>query len=495
MPWLIASINPERETIDQVFASTMKFALAFDLVLCIGAADAGLRSSADRIRSIQNGQADTVELVSILQEEEQEQASVFELMKVFEASTTGMSMAPTNAPSVSSKLSSAPSFPGSFVLETVSPTVSVAPSVSPTVAPTVSVAPGVSPTTVPASSVAPTDVPTDGPSLSVTPTTNVPTEDQSLSVAPANVPTDGPSISVAPTTAPTDGPSISVAPTTAPTDGPSISVAPTTAPTDGPFMSVAPTTAPTDGPSISVAPTTAPTDGPSMSVAPTTAPTDGPSMSIAPTDAPTALTGAPSNTPTLSVCGITANERETAIMEMLDQIADSALIRDSSTPQGLATDWIIAGDPRRVCPDEPKLVQRWALAVMYFSTGGDDWTECFAGDLDCTTSLTFLGEDPFLSASNECQWAGIACDFDACVTEIEFEDNNLAGTIPTELGLFGDLVRVYNELLPFSGYSLTFLFSVRSSFGGWRMETLLVLFHLKSVAWAILFLLTWTSTR
>ena len=128
-------------------------------------------------------------------------------------------------------------------------------------------------------------------------------------------------------------------------------------------------------------------------------------------------------------------------MGLLDQVANSTLIRNRATPQGRATEWIIQDDLAGICPDNPKLIQRWALAVMYFSTGGDDWTECFMDDVSCPTSLTFLGDDAFLSESNECEWAGISCDVEACVTEIEFEDNNLAGTIPTELGLLEDLVR------------------------------------------------------
>jgi hypothetical protein len=162
-------------------------------------------------------------------------------------------------------------------------------------------------------------------------------------------------------------------------------------------------------------------------------------VSVAPS---VAVTGAPSNGPTLSVCGITPEERETAILGILDQVANSTLIRDLSTPQGLATNWIINEDAGQHCPDEPKIIQRWSLAVMYFSTGGDDWTECFSGDVSCTTSPAFLGEDAFLSESNECEWAGISCDFESRVTEIEFEDNNLAGTIPTEFGLLDELVRI-----------------------------------------------------
>ena len=65
---------------------------------------------------------------------------------------------------------------------------------------------------------------------------------------------------------------------------------------------------------------------------------------------------------------------------------------DASTPRGRAFDWLVNEDGRRVCPggtnddyedndrrddddygEGPSLIQRYALAVLYYSTSGDDW--------------------------------------------------------------------------------------------------------------------------
>lgn len=197
------------------------------------------------------------------------------------------------------------------------------------------------------------------------------------------------------------------------------------------------TGSPTAAPTVSAAPSTSPTIAPTFPI--TANPTISPAPTTPPTAAPT-VSAAPSTSPTLPECGITPEERRAGILGILDQVADSNLIRDDSTPQGQATEWLISDDARRLCPDELKIVQRWVLAVMYFSTGGDSWFQCFDGDLDCGDFLPFVGDDAFLSSSNECVWAGISCNADACVTEIEFEENNLAGTIPTELGLLDELV-------------------------------------------------------
>lgn len=61
------------------------------------------------------------------------------------------------------------------------------------------------------------------------------------------------------------------------------------------------------------------------------------------------------------------------------------------TPQFLAVDWIANSDGRELdfeATDINVVVQRFALAVLYFATNGDNWTE----------SLNFLTE------SNECEW-------------------------------------------------------------------------------------------
>lgn len=175
---------------------------------------------------------------------------------------------------------------------------------------------------------------------------------------------------------------------------------------------------PSDAPSIvpSSAPSASPTDTPSniptISSAPSLSPTFSPSISPAPTVAPT-----------MESCGVSFEDREEQILALLDAHTDPDLIRDVSTPQGQATFWLLVQDFRRICPNEGEkpILQRWVLAVIYFSTNGGNWIRCaaFGGD-DCGNERLFLGKRRFLSDANECQWAGISCNVDGCVTEIEF---------------------------------------------------------------------------
>lgn len=148
--------------------------------------------------------------------------------------------------------------------------------------------------------------------------------------------------------------------------------------------------------------------------------TPAPSLAaVTPSSVPVSLS------PTLANCpGITEDERIEQILAILDAVANPNDIRNNSLPQGLATSWIISEDEYQVCPDDMKLVQRWALAVVYFSTNGNEWFQCAAATTnptdDCGAETPFvLGEDRFLSGVNECGWAGINCS-DGCVTQLEF---------------------------------------------------------------------------
>lgn len=213
----------------------------------------------------------------------------------------------------------------------------------------------------------------------------------------------------------------------------SMSDAPSTSPT------ILPVTGPSTVPvavSIPSPTTTAPTESTATAI-PTTSPIAAPTPS--PSSIPT--TPQPTDSPTVAGCGISLQDRIDGILAMLDAVADPDKIRDNAFPQGLATTWLIEDDGFFVCPDDPNLIQRWALAVIYFSTAGDDWFLCSDNptSLDlCGAEDPFVGETRFLSADGECDWAGISCT-NNIVTEIVFEENNLVGTIPTELGLLSNL--------------------------------------------------------
>jgi hypothetical protein len=77
----------------------------------------------------------------------------------------------------------------------------------------------------------------------------------------------------------------------------------------------------------------------------------------------------------------------------------------SGTPQNRAFEWLVNVDPAQVCPgDTLDVVQRYVLALLFYSTGGENWNECGGGVSPC------LDDVPYLSAQNVCSWYNTLCD-------------------------------------------------------------------------------------
>ena len=81
---------------------------------------------------------------------------------------------------------------------------------------------------------------------------------------------------------------------------------------------------------------------------------------------------------------------------------------------------------------------RRALEALYNATGGPNWTN----------SANWLSDKPLS------EWHGVTVDNNGCVTRLDLSGNQLAGTLPAELGNLSDLQRLYlnnnqlTEILP-----------------------------------------------
>jgi hypothetical protein len=151
---------------------------------------------------------------------------------------------------------------------------------------------------------------------------------------------------------------------------------------------------------------------------PTSTPTSSPFVSLTPSNS------SPTFSPTL-ICGKTAAQRRD---EIFNQVTDalgtnSFVLFNVTSPQSRALNWLLNERNETTCPGS-KLLQRWVLATMYYSTGGDQWFQCSRRRLgandNCGSETPFVGKKRFLSEDNECLWAGITCDVEKCVTQIEF---------------------------------------------------------------------------
>jgi len=119
----------------------------------------------------------------------------------------------------------------------------------------------------------------------------------------------------------------------------------------------------------------------------------------------------------------------------------------AATPEEQALAWLVEADNNKPTT-EVQVIQRYALATLYFGTNGDAWED----------NTNWLNPD-------ECSWFGIICDEGSSSTgtveEIQLPEVNLEGQLSADLGLLSNL-RVFRVF----GNSLSG--NIPSSFGiGW----------------------------
>lgn len=120
---------------------------------------------------------------------------------------------------------------------------------------------------------------------------------------------------------------------------------------------------------------------------------------------------------------------EDALIAFLSSIStdNGAALQDPSTPQYAAMKWLQTPVNESIF-DQQVVAQRYALATLYYSTNGDDWT----------ASNGWLSSDP------ECSWESsnsilATCDLNGFYLTLHLSGNNLAGSIPPELTLLSNL--------------------------------------------------------
>ena len=107
-------------------------------------------------------------------------------------------------------------------------------------------------------------------------------------------------------------------------------------------------------------------------------------------------------------------------------------------------------DEAKICgTNAARVLQRYIAALFYFQLNGSNWDNCRAAvdgggtcvQEDPNDKNQTIEAVPFLDASNECFWFGLACgvtenlpaDTHQDLTKIEIPANNLAGDLPDEI--------------------------------------------------------------
>jgi hypothetical protein len=163
--------------------------------------------------------------------------------------------------------------------------------------------------------------------------------------------------------------------------------------------------------------------------------------------------------------GISSQERQDRIVSLLSDVSSAATPNfNSASPQDLAMEWLIHNDTFVSCLDEEStstIVQRYVLAVLYFSTSGGNWSDCSASETlteeTCGLEVSIFyseyapngGTKAWLSPVSECEWGGVICNQDTQVDQIEIGKPPISWTNPCKEVMYVVLSRVNSELTQF----------------------------------------------
>ena len=136
------------------------------------------------------------------------------------------------------------------------------------------------------------------------------------------------------------------------------------------------------------------------------------------------------------------------------QTSTPAVIQDTTSAQFAGLMWIARDDPRQLDPNDAYFLQRYVLAVLWFSTTrntyGYDVEQYKSPENDNNRKLIEQGidkwfkHDHWLSELGVCDWSGITCNpregnldqnesSDGDVTSIDLRRNNLRGLFPSDV--------------------------------------------------------------
>lgn len=163
-----------------------------------------------------------------------------------------------------------------------------------------------------------------------------------------------------------------------------------------------------------------------------------------------------------------SSTRQAQLLALLSPL--SSLLDDDSSPQSLAFDWLLS-DVYSEALSNDRLIQRFALATLWFSTNGTHWEhggwlerrdECLWGEV--VDDEDFADEVDISCSSNN----NVVLQLSLCCTSLQGElppevglltgltslilgSNLLTGNAPTELGNLGNLTRLILDNNQFQG--------------------------------------------
>jgi Leucine-rich repeat (LRR) protein len=139
-----------------------------------------------------------------------------------------------------------------------------------------------------------------------------------------------------------------------------------------------------------------------------------------------------SNPPTAAPTELVLSNAQQEVLDsfVLEYPEDAGALSDRSSPQFKAFLWILQAEPEDLnnspSRQEHDFWSRYAMATLYYSTGGEFWKE----------------SENWLTTLHVCEWypnSETQCDENQTVVELKLPGNNLSGALPVELVFLSNL--------------------------------------------------------
>jgi hypothetical protein len=134
--------------------------------------------------------------------------------------------------------------------------------------------------------------------------------------------------------------------------------------------------------------------------------------------------------------GESSQHRESVIRKKLldGGFTTEFILSNEHSPQAKAMKWISEEDTYKISSKDPNVLQRFAMAVVYYAMSTDDPMEA---------PTPWKNQDNWLSGEGICAWYGVECssssDDNGPVISLNLTNNELRGTVPTELTALSQL--------------------------------------------------------
>lgn len=132
---------------------------------------------------------------------------------------------------------------------------------------------------------------------------------------------------------------------------------------------------------------------------------------------------------------LSPTEREKEITHRL-KVVSGMSVSMPGTPQHKATHWILKEDASVLTADDPNILQRYFLALLYFKMeGAENINSGFNKNMN---HLEFWMD----GLMHECDWKYVGCDGNGFITSLTLNDCGLTGPLPSEIYVLHGLMHL-----------------------------------------------------